>query len=269
MRSANPTLKAFEKPQTWDQLDAAKRGGSLSKGAPGVMTIGGTVNAAMILTGLCASAGIGSWMLLTANPALTLPVFAGGLIGGLLLAIIITFGPRTAPFLAPLYAIAEGGLLGALSLMVASRLGDGAAVNTGIIFQAIVLTFGILFSLLLAYRVGLVRVGTTMQRCMVAALGGVLFMFIGGLVINMVGFNFPMFYELFGFGKAGLIGIGFSALMIVLGSLFLVWDFQRIEEGAAAGAPKYMEWYGGFSLLVTLVWLYIESLRLLSKIRGD
>jgi uncharacterized YccA/Bax inhibitor family protein len=85
----------------------------------------------------------------------------------------------------------------------------------------------------------------------------------------MLGFNVPLFHEFFAFGQVGLIGIGFSVVMVVLASLFLVWDFQTIEEGVAAGAPKYMEWYGGFSLLVTLVWLYVEVLRLLAKLKSE
>jgi uncharacterized YccA/Bax inhibitor family protein len=267
MRSANPMLKQFQQPQTWAELDAAQRPEAADR--PVTMTIGGTVNAAMILLGLCAAAGLGSWMFLTSQPGLTMPAVFGGMVGGLVLALIISFRPPTAPFLSPVYALVQGVFLGGVSLMVAKMVGGAEGPGTGIIFQAILLTFGILFSLLLAYKAGLVRVGGTMKRCMVAALGGVIIMYIAGIVMGIAGFQFPLFHELFGFGKAGMIGVGFSVFMIVLGSFFLVTDFQSIEEGAASGAPKYMEWYGGFSLLVTLVWLYIEALRLLSKLRGD
>jgi uncharacterized YccA/Bax inhibitor family protein len=271
MRSANPALKQFQQPQTWDQLDAAARGvgGGAEVGRPNVMTLSGTVNASLILVSLCAAAGMGTWMFLQSQPALSWPLALGGMIVGLILALAISFGPRTAPFLSPVYALAQGVFVGGLSMIVAARLGGAAGPATGIIFQALLLTFGILFSLLFAYRAGLVRVGSTMKKCMFAALGGVMFMYIAGIVLLMLGFNVPLFHEFFAFGQVGLIGIGFSVVMVVLASLFLVWDFQTIEEGVAAGAPKYMEWYGGFSLLVTLVWLYVEVLRLLAKLKSE
>jgi uncharacterized YccA/Bax inhibitor family protein len=270
MRSANPTLKPFQQPQTWDQLDAAQRGIDTSQlDRPNVMTIGGTVNAAMILVGLCAAAGLGGWMVVSGQPGLAWPIAIGGFLSGLLLSLVITFKPRSAPVLAPVYAIAEGAFLGAFSLIVAHMVGGTEGAATGIIFQAVILTFGILFSLLLAFRAGLVRIGSTFKRCMVAALGGVLVLFVAGLLINLLGGSFPMFYELFGFGQVGLIGIGFSVFLVVLASLFLVLDFQLIEEGVKAGAPRHMEWYGGFALLVTLVWLYFEILRLLAKLRAS
>jgi uncharacterized YccA/Bax inhibitor family protein len=267
MRSANPMLKQFQQPQTWADLDAAQRGPAAAR--PGTMTVAGTVNAAMILLGICAATGMASWMYIQTQPHLAIPAIFGGLISGLILALVISFKPRAAPFLAPVYALAEGVLLGALSLVVAAMVGGVDGPDNGIIFQALLLTFGILFSLLAGYRAGLIRVGSTVKRCMFAALGGVLFLYIAGMVLSMVGFKVALMHELFGFGQAGLIGIGFSVFMIILGSLFLVLDFQTIEEGAAAGAPKHMEWYGGFSLLVSLVWLYIESLRLLAKLRQD
>ena len=131
------------------------------------------------------------------------------------------------------------------------------------------LTFGIVGGLLLGYKSGLIRIGTTAKRVMVAALGGVCFVYIAGIVLRMVGVQVPLFHEMFGMGKSGLIGIGFSAFMLLLASLFLVWDFQSIEEGAQSGAPKYMEWYGAYSLLVTVVWIYVEALRLLSKLKSN
>ncbi|MBX3376436.1 MAG: Bax inhibitor-1/YccA family protein [Phycisphaeraceae bacterium] len=266
LRSGNPTLKAFERPQTWAELDAAQ---AKSR----TMTIEGTVNAAFILVGLCAASAVGTWMFLTSGSNLNMGYGAliGSMLIGLVLSLIISFSPRSAPFLGPVYALVEGVFVGALSLVVAtfvSKGGPAAGPETGIIFQAMLLTFGIFGSLLIGFKAGLIRIGTTMKRVMVAALGGVLLFFIAGIVLRLVGVSVPFFYEMFGWGKSGWIGIGFSVFMLILGSLFLVWDFQTIEEGAQAGAPKYMEWYGAFSLLVTLVWIYVEALRLLAKLKG-
>lgn len=259
-RSGNPALKVFEKPQTIPGF------GSDSK----TMTVSGTVNAAFILVSLCAASAVASWMLLTSKGStdVAMPVILGSLVGGTITSIIMWFSKRSSPIVAPIYAVCEGMFLGAVSLFAASRFGkstDGAA--TGMIFQAIILTFGIAFSLLAGYKTGLIRVGSTARRCMCAACGGVLLYFCAGMLLPLVGVQMPMFYEMFGWGKAGMIGIGFSGLMLVLASLFLVLDFQAIEAGAASGAPKYMEWYGAYSLLATLVWIYLEALRLLSKLR--
>jgi uncharacterized YccA/Bax inhibitor family protein len=264
LRSGNPTLKAFENPQTIADFDALQ-------GKSKTMTIQGTVNAAFILVGLCAAAALATWMFLTNGTNLYMAT--GALIGssllGLVLCLVISFGPKTAPFVAPVYALVEGVFVGSLSLVVASAIGGAKGPATAIVFQAMLLTFGIFGSLLIGYKAGLIRVGSTMKRVMYAALGGVCLFLIASVVLRLVNVQVPLFHEMFGWGKSGLIGIGFSALMLVLASLFLVLDFQRIEEGAKSGAPKYMEWYGAFSLLVTLVWLYVEALRLLSKLRSS
>lgn len=262
-RSGNPTLKAFERPQTIADLLALE-------GKSRTMTIEGTVNACFILVGLCAASAVGTWMFLTSssNMQMAYGALIGSAILGLILSLIISFGPRTAPFLAPVYALVEGVFVGGLSLVVASYIGGAKGPATGIVFQAMLLTFGIFGSLLLGFKAGLIRIGSTMKRVMVAALGGVMLFYIAGIVLRFVSVDVPLFHEMFGWGKAGMIGIGFSVFMLVLGSLFLVWDFQTIEEGAKSGAPKYMEWYGAFGLLVTLVWIYIEALRLLAKLRG-
>lgn len=259
-RSGNPALKVFDKPQTLPGF------GSDAK----TMTIAGTVNAAFILVSLCAASAIASWMMLTSKGAsdVAMPVVIGSFLGGLVTSIIMWFSPRTAPFVSPIYAICEGILLGAISLVVASRVGGPSGPATGMVFQAIILTFGIAFSLLIGYKSGLIRVGSTVKRCMVAALGGITLYFIAGMLLPLAGIQMPLFYEMFGWGKAGMIGIGFSGLMLVLASLFLVLDFQSIEAGAQSGAPKYMEWYGAYSLLATLIWIYLEALRLLSKLRS-
>lgn len=263
LRSGNPTLKAFERPQTWADLNAAQ---AKSR----TMTVQGTVNAAFILVSLCAASAIATWMVLSGgtNAGLMYSLLGVGSLVSFITCIILCFAPKASPFLAPVYAVSKGSALGALSLFVALQIGGASGPATGIVFQALILTFGLFFALLIAYTSGLIRVGTVMKRIMITALGGVMLFALASIVLSLVGVNFPLFHEMFGFGKTGLFGIGFSVFMLVLGSLFLVWDFQTIEEGAQAGAPKYMEWYGAFSLLVTLAWIYVEALRLLAKLRG-
>ncbi len=263
LRSGNPTLRAFHKPQTLADLEALQ-------GKSRTMTVQGTVNAAFILVSLCAASALGTWMYLTSQSDLSAMYPLLGVSGLVTLVtwLILWVSPKAAPFVSPVYALSKGVTLGSISLLVALKIGGTKGPAVGVIFQALLLTFGIFGALLLAYTTGLVRVGTTAKRVIVAALGGVLICYLAGFVLSIVGVSVPLFHEMFGFGKAGMIGIGFSAFMLVLGSLFLVWDFQDIEEGAAAGQPKYMEWYGAWSLLVTLIWIYLEALRLLSKLKS-
>ncbi len=129
----------------------------------------------------------------------------------------------------------------------------------GIVLQAVVLTFGTLFSLLIAYKTKLIKVTENLKLGIIAATGGICLVYFIGIILSFLGMNVPLFGN-------GIIGIGFSVVVVVIAALNLVIDFDFIEKGAEAGAAKYMEWYGAFGLTVTLVWLYIEILRLLSKI---
>ena len=144
--------------------------------------------------------------------------------------------------------------MGAISAMFES-------MYPGIALQAIFLTLTILFSLLLAYKSGLIKVTENFRLGVVAATGGIFLVYLFSMIGNMFGFNMPYIHE------SGLMGIGFSVFVIVIASLNLVLDFDFIEHGAENNAPKYMEWYAAFGLLVTLIWLYVEILRLLAKMR--
>jgi uncharacterized YccA/Bax inhibitor family protein len=179
----------------------------------------------------------------------------GGGIGGFIVAIITIFKKTWAPFTTPIYAILEGLLLGGLSAFIES-------MYPGIVLQAVALTFGTLFSLLFAYKSGLIRATENFKLGVVAATGGIALIYLVSFILGMFGTSIPFIHE------NGLMGIGFSAFVVVIAALNLVLDFDFIETGAAKGAPKYMEWYATFGLLVTLVWLYIEILRLLTKLRS-
>jgi uncharacterized YccA/Bax inhibitor family protein len=181
----------------------------------------------------------------------------GSLIGALILSFVITAAPRTAPFLAPVYAILEGAVLGVLSWYIPKSFGQ----SEGMVIQAVGLTMGISVALLITYSLGLVRIGSTAAKAICIACAGVCLYYTVVLVLNLCGVP----YASLGW-QTNWLGIGFSLLVVVLASLALVLDFQCIESGVERGAPKHMEWYGAFSVMVTLVWLYIEVLRLVSKL---
>lgn len=246
MRTANPTLNE----RVFANLAAARVGGD-------VMSIQGTANKTGILLALVLLSAGWTWNLYTSsgNPAAVTPWLVGGAIGGLVMALVTVFKMPWAPVTAPIYALLEGLVLGGIS----------AILNTsypGIAIQAVALTFGTLAALLLAYKSGLIRATPTFTKAVVAATGGIFVIYLASFVLGFFGIAIPGI-----FGNGG-IGILFSLAVVVVAALNLVLDFDLIEKGAARGAPKYMEWYGAFALMVTLVWLYIEILRLLSKLRS-
>lgn len=260
--SGNPTLSesTFQNPARWDDLAERERKAT-------TMTVMGTVNASAILLGVCAGVAVLCWSLITRNASLVTPMWLGGAIGGLVLGLVISFKPRTAPFLAPVYAALEGAFIAAFSYFVAATWipnTDGSP-NTGVVFQAVGVTFAIFAAMLAGYWTGLIRVGPVVAKIMVTALLGLVLYAVALMLLNGV-FNMglPNLYT-----SASPMGIGFTAICLGLASLFLILDFQFIEEGAKSGAPKHMEWYGAFGLLVTLVWIYVEVLRLLAKIRSN
>ena len=238
-RSGNPALskKTFE---------------NLSADDAGVMTLEGTVNkTAFSLLILFLSACFTFSMPIET----TSPFIWGGFIGGLIVAIITIFKKEWAPYTVPLYAVLEGLALGGISAIYDSMF-------TGIAQTAIFLTFGIFMALLLAYKSGLIKATENFKLGIVAATGGIMIFYVISMILSFFSVNVAILNPLNG----GLMSIGFSFFVVIIASLNLVLDFDFIENGADVGAPKYMEWYGAFGLLVTLVWLYLEILRLLSKL---
>jgi uncharacterized YccA/Bax inhibitor family protein len=177
------------------------------------------------------------------------------MIGGLIAALVTIFKKSWAGITTPLYALFEGLVLGGLSAIFEAQF-------PGIVLQAVGLTFGTLFCLLLAYSTRLIRATENFKLGVVAATGAIALIYLASFVLRLFGINIPYIHD------GGLIGIAFSLFVVVVAALNLVLDFDFIESGAANGAPKYMEWYGAFGLMVTLIWLYIEMLRLLSKLRS-
>jgi uncharacterized YccA/Bax inhibitor family protein len=218
------------------------------------MTLSGTVNKTGILL-ICALATASwTWSLFFKSRDVA-PLMLVGMFGGLIFALITSFKKEWAPVTAPIYALLEGLMLGGLSAVMDLHY-------PGIGIQAVSLTFGTLFVLLLAYRSGLIKVTQKFRLGVIAATGGIFFFYMAQMLLGFFGIQF---YSING---AGAIGIGFSLLVVGIAALNLVLDFDFIEQGVQVGAPKYMEWYGAFGIMVTLVWLYIEILRLLSKMRS-
>ncbi|MBH1989109.1 MAG: Bax inhibitor-1/YccA family protein [Myxococcaceae bacterium] len=220
------------------------------------MSLEGTVNKTGFLLALAGAAAAYPWSLVHAQNAnaLGIPMW-GGMIGGFILALAISFRPHWAPLAAPAYALCEGLLLGAISAMFNVQY-------PGIALQAMLGTFGVLGVMLLIYRTGMIAVNERFRIGMMAATGGIAFLYIASMILGFFGIQIP------GIFGNGLVGIGFSVVVVCVAALNLVLDFDLIARGARQGAPKYMEWFGAFALMVTLVWLYLEMLRLISKLRS-
>ena len=237
LRSVNPVLSKSTFINT----------GSISE----KMTINGTVNKTAI--SLLLLVGTGYITFTSINPV----ILIGCGIGGFIVAIITVFKKEWAPITVPIYAILEGGALGGISFMYNS-------LYDGIVTNAIFLTIGILLSLLTAYRSGYIKPTENFKLGIVAATGGIAIVYLINFVMGFFGSSMGIMQ----IDNASPMSIGFSVVVVIIAALNLVLDFDFIEEGAEKGAPKYMEWYGAFGLLVTLIWLYLEILRLLAKLNS-
>lgn len=238
MRTSNPALneKAFS-----------------TSGSGEPMTIQGTVHKTFISLGILFASAAWTWSRVFQQGSTPALLWVAGLVGfGLAIATVMK--REWAPVTTPLYAIAEGTFLGAISAMF-------EAAYPGIVFQAISLTLGTLFALLVAYQSGLIKATDKFRSGVMAATGGIFVVYLINMVMSLFGAQIPFIHQ------SGFFGIGFSLFVVVIAALNLVLDFDLIERGASQGAPKYMEWYGAFALLVTLVWLYLEILRLLAKLQ--
>jgi uncharacterized YccA/Bax inhibitor family protein len=178
-----------------------------------------------------------------------------GAIGGLVLALVTVFKKEWAAFTSPVYSLLEGLVLGGVSALFELRF-------PGIAVQAVMLTFGTFMCMLLLYRSGTIRATDKFRTGIFAATGGIALIYLASFVLGFFGIQIP------GIFGNGLIGIAFSFVVVGIAALNLILDFDFIERGAANGAPKYLEWFAAFGLMVTLIWLYLEMLRLLSKLRS-
>ncbi|PKL64525.1 MAG: hypothetical protein CVV32_07530 [Methanomicrobiales archaeon HGW-Methanomicrobiales-3] len=237
-RSSNPALR--------DQLFYD----NLVHGTAKLMTLQGTINKTLFLLFLV----IASAALVWENFTLLMPLILPAVILGFIVAIATIFKPEWSPFTSPVYAVLEGVILGAIS----------ALMNTmypGIVGQAVILTFGVFVLLLVVFSTRLIRVTEKFKLVVIGATGAIALLYIANIVLSFFGMPIGFINE------GGWLGIGFSLVVVVVASLNLILDFDYIEKGVEHGLPKHMEWYAAFALLVTLVWLYLEILRLLAKMR--
>jgi uncharacterized YccA/Bax inhibitor family protein len=242
MRTSNPALneKAFK--------------GQVAYGE--AMTLQGTVNKTGLLLLFVVAAAAWTWGLShSQEPEAAIPWMIGGILGGFIVALVTIFKPNWAPLTAPLYALLEGLALGGISAMF-------ERTYPGVAMQAVGLTFGTLFVMLLAYKTGMIRATQGFKLGVIAATGGIAILYLLEMVLG--GF---FHIQVPAINGSGVVGIGFSLFVVVIAALNLVLDFDMIETGVRNGAPKFMEWYGAFGLMVTLIWLYLEILRLLGKMR--
>jgi uncharacterized YccA/Bax inhibitor family protein len=243
MRTSNPALNT----KTFERFGPGAVTGE-------AMSIEGAVNRTAFLLLLLVATATWTWSQTFAG----VPVqgyLLGGILGGFVVALVTIFRPAWAPVTAPIYAALEGLALGAISAYFEARF-------PGMVIQGVALTFGVLFALLLAYRSGLIPVTEKFRLGVVAATGGIAVFYLVAIGLSFFGINIPFLHE------GSWLGIGFSLFVVVIAALNLVLDFDIIAKGAEHGAPKVMEWYAAFGLIVTLVWLYLEILRLLSKLRS-
>jgi uncharacterized YccA/Bax inhibitor family protein len=225
------------------------------------MTVQGTVGKTFGLLGILSATAIWSWTA-TGRGQMQPAVLMGAAIGGFVLAMLTIFRPSLAPWTAPVYAAFEGVFLGILSYIIEHSVGKG---YPGIAIEAVSLTCGTLFCMLFAYTTGLIRVTDRLRAGIVAATGALCLVYFISFVLMMFGVRVP-FFDM-GNPSATLVSIGFSVFVVGLAAFNLLLDFDFIDQSARRGAPKYMEWYGAFGLMVTLVWLYLEILRLLRKLQ--
>lgn len=245
MRTSNPALGSG----AFSNLERATGGEA--------MTVQGTVTKTAILMLLALLTAGWTWMEFYKsgqNPASVSGWMMLGVFGGFVLALVTVFKREWAPATAPLYALAEGFFIGGISSLFEAKY-------PGIVIQATALTFGTMAAMLVAYQSGFIQVTNNFRLGVVAATGGIALVYLAAIILGFFGVNVSFVYQ------GGFLGIAFSLFVVVVAALNLVLDFDLIEQSARLSLPKYMEWYCGFALMVTLIWLYIEFLRLLAKAR--
>lgn len=246
---ANPVLS--------DKIFNKSKEVSSSNGS--VMTINGALNKTLILLIFAVLGAVVTWELFSKGSTMLMPLMWGGLIGGFILALIISFKPHLAPILSPAYAIAEGLALGGISAVYNNSFAETAP---NIVISAVGLTLLVVFSMFIIQRTRIIKVTSKFKKVMVTAIMAIGLFYL----ITIVGSFFGMSTEYY--TSSSPLSIGISVVITLVAAFSLLMDFQFIEDAARKGAPKFMEWYGAFGLMVTIVWLYIEVLRLLGKLAG-
>ncbi len=247
-KSGNPTLteKMFDKSL------------HIESNMQGTMSVRGTINKFGFLLLMIIAGAAYSWHLFEqAQTGLMNTLMMVGIFGGLITAIAISFKPNWAPYLAPLYGLLEGLFVGAISAILNAAF---AEKYPGLVMQAVGLTFGVAIAVFLLYNFRVIRATEKFKSVIIAATMGIALFYLLTMVLRLFGVNVSFMYD------SSMLSIGISLFVVAIAALNLILDFDMIEQGAERGAPKFMEWFGAFGLMVTLVWLYIEMLKLLSKL---
>ncbi len=253
LKSGNPALsgKIFQQSIVINQSD--------------VMTERGTLNKFFIMFLLVIATASYTWKAFGEGANVTPWLLVGG-IGGFITAIVLSFKPVWAAYLAPVYALFEGLFIGGISAMYNFAFKGAAtsgATGGGIVMQAVGLTFAVVIAMFALYRFQIIKATEKLKSIIITATVGIGVFYLLAIVLRMFHIDMPLIHS------SGTLGIVFSLVVVGVAALNLILDFDRIEQGAAMGAPKYMEWYGAFGLLVTIVWLYLEILRLLAKLNSN
>jgi uncharacterized YccA/Bax inhibitor family protein len=253
-QSSNPSLseKIFKRSaEGIDRTDAE------------VMTVRGSIQKFGFLMLLVLAGAAYTWKLYYSFkiPTMTSFLFVG-LFGGMICAFITIFKPRLAKYLSPAYAVLEGFVLGGLSAFINDQM---KVKYPNIIMEAVLLTFGVAFAVFLLYNARIIRATEKFKAVILSSMVGIVIFYVIDMILGFFGVNIPFM----NWGDNSLIGIGVNLFVVVIAALSLVLNFDQIETGEKMGAPKYMEWYGAFGLVVTIVWLYLEILQLLSRFSNN
>ncbi|HSC54180.1 MAG TPA: Bax inhibitor-1/YccA family protein [Phnomibacter sp.] len=243
-KSSNPALGE----KTFQGLSVAGSGG-------GIMTARGAMTKLGFMLLLLMAGAFFTWNAASKGQSVNGYMMLGA-IGGLVLALVIIFKKEWAQYLAPAYAILEGLFIGGISAMYNLAFAESMP---NIITNAVGLTMGTAVAMFLLYNFRIIRATERFKSIIFTATAGIAIFYLIVLVLRMFGVNVGFMHD------SSMLGIGISLFVVAIAALNLILDFDMIEQGAAYGAPKYMEWFGAFGLLVTLVWLYLEILRLLSR----
>ena len=245
--SGNPTL-------TQKMFDRSR---SIQADQLGVMSVRGTMNKFGFLLLMLMGGATYTWHLYeTFNQSTMNVLMMVGIFGGFACALAISFKPNWAPYLAPLYGLLEGFFVGSISAVLNDAFKEK---YPGLIMQAVGLTFGVALAMFLLYNFRIIKATEKFKSIIFTATAGIAIFYLISMVMRLFGINMPFLYD------SSLLGIGISLFIVAIAALNLILDFDMIEKGSETGAPKFMEWYGAFALMVTIVWLYIEILKLLSR----
>jgi len=283
MRSSNPAMQVFERPQRWEDLEGSVPDGVTgSRGTSKLMTVGGVAQVTGLLLGIAMVGALGSWVLFDRGVipmGMSLPIFLAVVAVSVISTIVVSRRPSVAPFVGPVVSVVLGFFAGSASFFVATALGAQLADQPGlvggtsemtrealtqrgafVVFQAMLLTIGVVVAMLAAVSSGLLKIRGRAARVVVGLTGALMVVYLINVGLRLVGIEMPFIHS------TGPLGIAFSGFAVVLASLNLAMDFTMIEDAVAEGQPKRMEWFAGFALVTTIVWLYIEILHLLYKL---